>query len=67
MNKAIAAKDDTERQDYWNQCYDLLSEEVPLYPLFHRKTTTAAKNGVFSEWEAIGSTGIDLVKDKLAK
>lgn len=67
MNKAIAAKDNTERQDYWNQCYDLLSEEVPLYPLFHRKTTTAAKNGVFSEWEAIGSTGIDLVKDKLAK
>lgn len=67
MNKAIAATSDDERQDYWNQCFDLLSEEVPLYPLFHRMTTTAVKKGVFSSWDAIGSTGINLVNAKLAE
>lgn len=67
MDKAIAAKSDSERQDYWNQCYDLLSEQVPIYPLFHRKTTTAFKKGVFKEVEAIGTTGLDLVQAKLNK
>lgn len=67
MDKAVAAKDDAERQDYWNQCYDLLSEQVPLYPLFHRKTSTAVKKGVFSNITAIGSTGINLVDAKLSK
>lgn len=67
MDKAIAASSDSERQDYWNQCFDLLSDEVPLYPLFHRKTTTAIKKGVFSQYEAIGATGINVVQAKLAK
>jgi peptide/nickel transport system substrate-binding protein len=67
MDKAIAAKDDTERQDYWNQCYDLISEEVPIYPLLHRKTTTAVKKGVFKAINPIGSTGINLVKSELSK
>lgn len=65
MDKATAASSDSERQKYWNQCFDLLSEELPLYPLFHRKTTTAVRKGAFSSWEAIGSTGINLVKAKL--
>ncbi|MGG7135857.1 ABC transporter substrate-binding protein [Bifidobacterium catenulatum] len=67
MDKAVAAPTDEERQDYWNQCFDLLSEEVPLYPLFHRKTTTAFKKGVFASVDAIGSTGINLVDAKLSK
>lgn len=65
MDKAIAAKSDAERQDYWNQCFDLLSDEVPLYPLFHRKVTTAVKKGSLASWSAIGSTGINLVQAKL--
>lgn len=65
MDKAIAAKDDGERQEYWNQCYDVIAEEVPIYPLFHRKTTTAFKKGVFSKSEAIGTTGLDLLQAKL--
>lgn len=65
MDKAIAAPSDSERQDYWDQCFDLLSEQVPIYPLFHRKTTTAFKKGVFSKTEAIGTTGLDLLQAKL--
>ena len=67
MDQALAASTDEERQEYWNQCFDLLSEEVPLYPLFHRKTTTAFKKGVFKNVDAIGSTGINLVDATLAQ
>lgn len=66
MNQALAAETDAERQEYWNQCYDLLSEELPLYPLLHRTTTTAVKEGVFTEYDAIGTTGLSFVKSTLA-
>ncbi|MDO4912948.1 MAG: ABC transporter substrate-binding protein [Bifidobacteriaceae bacterium] len=65
MDKALAASSESDRQNYWNECYDLLSEEVPLYPLLHRKTTTAVKQNAFSSWSAIGTTGLNLVKAKL--
>ena len=26
-----------DQQNLWNQCFDLLAEQVPLYPLFHRR------------------------------
>ena len=29
-----------EQQELWNKCFDLLAEEVPLYPLFHRELAT---------------------------
>lgn len=65
MDKALAAKDDAERQAWWSKCYDLLSDELPLYPLFHRTTTTAVRKGAFSSFEPIGSTGLNFVKAKL--
>ena len=67
MDAALAATSDDERQEQWNKCYDLLSEELPLYPLFHRKTTTAVKKGVFSTYDPIGSTGLNFLKAKLAE
>lgn len=67
MGKALAAPSDSERQGYWDQCFDLLSEQVPLYPLFHRKVSTAVKKGVFSEYKAMGTTGLNLVQARLAK
>ena len=67
MDKALSASSDAERQDYWNQCFDLLSEQVPLYPLFHRKVSTAVKKGVFNEYETMGTTGLNLVQAKVAQ
>lgn len=66
MDQALAASSDSERQEYWNQCYDLLSEELPLYPLLHRTTTTAIKSGVFSNFDSIGTTGLSFVKAELS-
>ncbi len=67
MDEAMAAASDEERQAKWNEAFDVLSEEVPLYPLFHRKLTTAVKEGVFSEYDPLGCTGLNFVKSKMAK
>ena len=67
MDKALSASSDAERQDYWNQCFDLLSEQVPLYPLFHRKVSTAVKKGVFNEYKTMGTTGLNLLQAKVAQ
>ncbi|MDO5721751.1 MAG: ABC transporter substrate-binding protein [Actinomycetaceae bacterium] len=64
MDKAIAAEGDAQQQA-WNECFDILSDEVPLYPLFHRKVSTAIKQDVFSEYKALGTTGLSFLDAKL--
>lgn len=64
MDAALATEGE-QQQEYWNQCFDLLSEEVPLYPLFHRKVSTAVKKNVFDSFEAVGTTGLSFLNAKL--
>lgn len=47
--KDAVQKTGDDQQQAWNESFDLLSEEVPLYPLFHRKLPTA--------WDADGLVG----------
>lgn len=60
MDKAVAAEGSAQ-QDQWNQCFDLLAEQVPLYPLFHRQMPTAYYENMVSNFKAISTTGIDLL------
>ena len=60
MQSAVEASGD-EQQEYWNQCFDLLSEQVPLYPLLHRKVTTAWYADQLNNFEPIGTTGLDFI------
>ena len=47
----------TQKQ-LWKQCFDVLSEEVPLYPVVHRQVVTAFYNDMVKDFEAIGTTGL---------
>jgi peptide/nickel transport system substrate-binding protein len=40
LDQAVRTSGD-EQQELWNQAFDLISDEVPLYPLLHRKLPTA--------------------------
>ena len=66
MDKAARSTGD-EQQGYWNECFDLLSEELPMYPLFHRTLSTAVKRGVFESVSTIGTTGLYLLDAKVNK
>ncbi len=39
LDSAVQATGD-EQQKTWNEAFDLISEQVPLYPLFHRQLPT---------------------------
>lgn len=57
MQKAREATG-TEQQGLWNQCFDLISEEVPLYALFHRELATGYQANEIAGFEPIATTGL---------
>ena len=48
----------TAQQDAWNQVFDIVSEDLPLYPLFHRKTPTAWNGETLVDFKPIAVTGL---------
>ena len=58
MAEARASIDEAAQQDLWNQCFDIIAAEVPLYPLFHRETATAYYDGQLDGYDPIGATGL---------
>ena len=67
MDAALGSAGD-ERQGHWNRCFDILAENVPLYPILHvrtctaswRDTTTADGVKVSPDFRGIGTTGVAL-------
>lgn len=57
MQKAREAKSD-EQQKIWNQCFDIIASEVPLYPLFHRKLATGFQPTMIKDFAPIATTGL---------
>ena len=60
LEKAAQAKGE-EQMKGWHDCFDLLSENVPLYPLFHRKTPTAWDGKTLAGFKPISLTGLDFL------
>lgn len=48
----------SEQQELWNQCFDLIAEQVPLYALFHREVATGYQSAQISGFEPISTTGL---------
>ncbi|MDO4182566.1 MAG: ABC transporter substrate-binding protein [Coriobacteriia bacterium] len=46
------------QQELWNKCFDLLAEQVPLYPLFHRKLATGYLPKKITGFAPIATTGL---------
>lgn len=57
MTKAVESSG-KEQQEAWNKCFDILSEQVPLYPLFHRKVATGYYADKIANFQPIGTTGL---------
>ena len=50
-----------EQQKLWDQVFDLVSEEVPLYPLLHRKLPTAWDSSQLSGFKPLPVTGLSFL------
>lgn len=60
LNKAIT-QTGADQQNTWNEVFDLASEVVPLYPLFHRKSTTGWDSGTLTDFKPIALTGLSFL------
>ncbi|MCZ9309798.1 ABC transporter substrate-binding protein [Corynebacterium uberis] len=61
LDAGIKATDAAAQQKIWNDTFDALSEEVPLYPLFHRKTPTAWDPSTLIDFEPISLSGLSFI------
>ncbi|MGI6755140.1 MAG: ABC transporter substrate-binding protein [Atopobiaceae bacterium] len=64
MDQALG-QSGSEQQETWNKCFDLIAENVPLYPVLQVQTTTASwrdnanANGTkIDGFSGIGTTGL---------
>ncbi|MBZ2199164.1 ABC transporter substrate-binding protein [Occultella gossypii] len=58
LDSGLQEQDEAARQELWNQTFDLISREVPLYPLFHRKAPTAWDAEGLTDFQPISLTGL---------
>ncbi len=50
-----------EQKSKWHEIFDIVSEEVPLYPIFHRKSPTAYDDQTLTNFKPIPVTGLSFV------
>ena len=48
-------------RDKWQETFDKISEEVPLYPIFHRKSPIAYNSSPLKDFQPIKLTGLSFV------
>lgn len=53
--------DGQERQDKWNEAMDMVAEQLPIYPLFHRTVITAYNPSIVEDVTPITTTGLNLL------
>lgn len=61
LSEARSKTSEDEQQPLWNQCFDIIAAEVPLYPLFHRETATAWWTAQLDDYDPISATGLNFL------
>ena len=61
LDQGIREQDEAKATKTWQEIFDVLSEDVPLYPLFHRKAPTAWDSGSLIDFEPTSLTGLTFV------
>ena len=61
LAEARSKTSEDEQQPLWNQCFDIIAAEVPLYPLFHRETATAWWTAQLDGYDPISATGLNFL------
>ncbi|CAM2873480.1 ABC transporter substrate-binding protein [Actinomyces slackii] len=60
LDEAVKLKGD-EQIAAWQKIFDQLSQAVPLYPIFHRKSPTAYNSQTLQNFQPIALTGLSFV------
>ena len=66
LQEARTSTGDTQ-QKAWNKCYDLIAEEVPLYPLMHKSVSTAWWPDKLQGFKPVSTIGLYFLDADAAK
>ena len=66
LEEAGSATGDAQKAK-WHEIFDVVAENVPLYPLFHRKTPTAYDEKTLGDFKPIAITGLSFIDVSSAK
>ncbi len=58
LQSAREEADVTKQQEIWNECFDLIADEVPIYPLFHQEVSTGYYVEKLEDFAPISTTGL---------
>lgn len=61
LDTAVKAKDEKGAVAAWTQAINLLADEVPLYPVFHRQLPTAWNPDKLDGFKPLPTTGVSFV------
>lgn len=61
LQQGIEATDDAAQKKAWHEIFDIVSEELPMYPLLHRKSPTAWDEKTLVDFTPISVTGLNFV------
>lgn len=61
LDEGVRESDRKKQLATWSKIYDLVSDEVPLYPLLHRKLPTAWNDKALSGFQPISMTGLSFL------
>ncbi len=61
LDKAAGSPDAATRERLWGEVTDLVADEVPLYPILHRKLPTAWSEDALPGFEPLPTTGLSFL------
>lgn len=61
LDAAAREPDENARLELWGAAYDLISEQVPLYPIVHRMLPTAWEPAALDGFEPLPTTGLSFL------
>lgn len=61
LDTAAAEADGSKRKELWGKAIDLVSAQVPLYPIFHRKLATAWNDEALTGFRPLPTTGLSFL------
>ncbi len=67
LQSARTERDATKQQSIWNDCFDLIAENCPIYPLMHKEIGSAYRSDKLENFNCIGCTGLSFVGAKALK
>ena len=61
LNQGAQASSESAQKEIWLKAFNLIAEQVPLYPIFHANLATGWNSNLLTNFKPITTTGLDFI------